>query len=81
MVAKRARVVRLSPRESQVSQMVAQGMSNKAIAKALRLSELTVKDHVKAIGRKLTGPGKPRHRITVFFLQIDQPDSGSDPNI
>jgi DNA-binding NarL/FixJ family response regulator len=40
---------RLSPRQQQVSQLLLQGQSNKAIARKLGLSEGTVKAHVSAI--------------------------------
>lgn len=40
---------RLSPRQQQVAQLLLQGQSNKAIARALGLSEGTVKAHVSAI--------------------------------
>ena len=44
---------RLSPRECQVLACLAQGNSNKAIARLHNLSEATVKVHLKAILRKL----------------------------
>ena len=43
----------LTPREQEVLAHVAQGMSNKAIAEALRISDQTVKFHVAAIIAKL----------------------------
>jgi two-component system response regulator DegU len=43
----------LSPRESEVLDLVADGRSNKAIGLALRLSEGTVKAHVSHIMAKL----------------------------
>jgi len=43
----------LSPREKQVTQLVAQGSSNKEIAAALTISETTVKAHLRAILEKL----------------------------
>ena len=44
---------RLSPRECQVLTSLAQGNSNKAIARLYNLSEATVKVHLKAILRKI----------------------------
>ena len=44
---------RLSVREREIVQCLATGMSNKVIARELRLSEPTVKVHVGAILRKL----------------------------
>jgi len=43
----------LTPRELEVLEHVAQGMSNKLVAKALNITDGTVKLHVKAILRKL----------------------------
>lgn len=47
------RLVRLTEREKEVLQLMAQGMSNKTVAQALTLSEGTVKIHVKNIFNKL----------------------------
>ncbi len=44
---------RLTPREMEVLQHVAQGMNNRQIAKALFISENTVKNHVRNILEKL----------------------------
>jgi DNA-binding NarL/FixJ family response regulator len=43
----------LSPRESEVLDLVAQGLSNRAIAQRLFISEVTVKVHVRHIFEKL----------------------------
>ena len=46
--------VRLTPREREVIDLVAEGMSNKAIAKELHISIHTVKSHLRNIMEKLT---------------------------
>ncbi|MFW5446884.1 MAG: response regulator [Methylophagaceae bacterium] len=46
-------MVKLTPRESQIIGMLAQGESNKSIARTLDLAESTVKIHVQSILRKL----------------------------
>ncbi|MBW3661475.1 MAG: response regulator transcription factor [Actinobacteria bacterium] len=46
-------VPRLTPREMEVLEHVAQGMNNREIAKALFISENTVKNHVRNILEKL----------------------------
>jgi len=45
--------VALSPRETEVLKLLAQGLSNKDIAVKMRLSPATVKRHVENILRKL----------------------------
>jgi two-component system nitrate/nitrite response regulator NarL len=46
-------IVKLTPRESEIIIMLAQGESNKSIARTLDLAESTVKIHVQGILRKL----------------------------
>jgi DNA-binding NarL/FixJ family response regulator len=48
-----ARAMRLTPREHEVIALIADGMSNKAIARALGISPHTVKSHVRNILEKL----------------------------
>lgn len=51
--AARAAAEPLTPRELQVLQLVAQGMPNKGIARALTISENTAKFHVASLSGKL----------------------------
>lgn len=46
--------VRMTPREREVIDLIAEGMSNKAIAKELHISIHTVKSHLRNIMEKLT---------------------------
>lgn len=46
-------LTRLTPRECEVLTLIAQGLSNSEIAKALFISQHTVKNHVSNIYRKL----------------------------
>jgi len=46
-------VLHLSPRETSILQCLARGASNKLIARDIKISEATVKVHVKAILRKI----------------------------
>jgi DNA-binding NarL/FixJ family response regulator len=46
--------VRITPREREVIDLIAEGMSNKAIAKSLEISVHTVKSHLRNIMEKLT---------------------------
>jgi DNA-binding CsgD family transcriptional regulator len=59
----------LTPRERQVLELLAEGRSNQAIADALFLSPLTVKNHVASIFAKL-GVGS-RAAATAFALRHD----------
>ncbi len=43
----------LSPREVEILEYIARGNSNKQIARALRISDQTVKNHITSILRKL----------------------------
>jgi DNA-binding CsgD family transcriptional regulator len=45
--------VRLSPRQNEVMELVAQGLQNKAIGNSLGCSALTVKNHVAQVLQKL----------------------------
>lgn len=50
---RQGRSIRLTPRELEVIDRIADGMSNKAIARALSISHHTVKSHVRNILEKL----------------------------
>jgi DNA-binding NarL/FixJ family response regulator len=45
--------VRLTPREQRILVMVGQGLANRDIARALAISEKTVKNHLYSVFRKL----------------------------
>jgi DNA-binding CsgD family transcriptional regulator len=48
----------LSPRETEVLGLLAEGASNKEIARALGISQHTVKFHVRALSAKLDASGR-----------------------
>ena len=48
----------LSPRETEVATLIAQGEANRTIATQLFLSERTVEQHVRSILRKLGLPNR-----------------------
>jgi DNA-binding CsgD family transcriptional regulator len=52
-IASRAPVVRLTPREHDVLELLAEGASNRAIADHLLIAEPTVKGHVRSLLEKL----------------------------
>ena len=55
----------LTPREACVAELVLSGLSNKEIAARCRISELTVKDHLKHIYQK-TGA----HQRTALLARL-----------
>ena len=56
--AKAVMVETLTPRELQVLELLAEGLSNKGIAARLGISDQTVKFHVAAIGGKLAASSR-----------------------
>jgi predicted ATPase/DNA-binding CsgD family transcriptional regulator len=67
---------RLSPREREVSRLIAQGLTNRQIARALAIAEKTVGSHVDHIMTKLDL--RSRTRIAVWATQhgLGPPDPG-----
>jgi two-component system nitrate/nitrite response regulator NarL len=59
--------IALTPRESDILELIAQGLSNKMIARNLDIAESTVKVHVKHLLKKLTL--KSRVEAAVWVLQ------------
>ena len=59
----------LTPREMEVLQLVAQGLSNKALAKELTISEKTVKTHLSSIYSKLNL--SDRTQAAIYALKHD----------
>lgn len=57
----------LSPREREVASLVAEGLSNREIARVLRLSKRTVDSHVEHIRRKLQATS--RTQIAIWLLR------------
>jgi DNA-binding CsgD family transcriptional regulator len=66
----------LTPRQRQVAELVARGLTNKAIARRMNLSAETVKTHVRDAALRLPDtvcPDLPsRRRVMLFVLQIDR---------
>lgn len=58
----------LSPRETEVLDLIAQGNSNKDIANQLSISEQTVKNHVASIMRKLVANDRT-HAVVIALRQ------------
>lgn len=60
----------LTPRQRQVAELVARGLSNKAIARETGLSIDTVNSHLRFVGQRVPGPGSPRHKAMVWFFSL-----------
>jgi DNA-binding NarL/FixJ family response regulator len=59
------RRVRLTPRECDVARGVANGLTNKRMARDLGISEFTVRDHVSALLRKCETATRTRLAVLV----------------
>jgi DNA-binding NarL/FixJ family response regulator len=64
----------LSPREREVSALLAQGRTNAEIARALYISEVTVKVHVRHILQKL-GVRNRAEAAVLMATQTTTPDA------
>jgi DNA-binding NarL/FixJ family response regulator len=53
VLRERLKPYRLTYREEQIVDLVLQGLTNKAIAAGCRITEQTVKDHLKHVYRKM----------------------------
>jgi FixJ family two-component response regulator len=58
----------LTPRQYEVAQLVAQGKSNKAIARITGLSVHTVEHHISEAAIRIPGDGPPRRRIMLHII-------------
>jgi DNA-binding NarL/FixJ family response regulator len=67
--------VRMTPREREVINLIAEGMSNKAIAGRLHIATHTVKSHVRNIMEKLTL--HTRLQIAAYAHRRDAPSTGA----
>lgn len=67
--------VRMTPREREVISLISEGLSNKAMAKALGISIHTVKSHLRNIMEKLTLHS--RLEIAAFSFRQDTQGAGS----
>jgi len=66
----RAKAVKLSPRETEISELILSNEKNESIAASLGISVHTVDNHVRRIYRKLGFHS--RMQVVVFFLKSRQ---------
>lgn len=67
----------LTPRQAAIVELVARGLSDKAIARETGLSVDTVRQHIQRAANRLPGEGRPRHRLTLWFFNISDEDSAA----
>jgi len=64
----------LSKRQAQVVECVARGLPDKRIAAKLQISICTVRRHVRDAAARIPGDTSPRHRLMLFFLNLEAED-------
>ena len=78
-LADQARLDALTPREREVLERVARGLSNREIAAALAVEESTVRTHVKRILMKLELRDRVQAVIFAYETGINRPAVGARP--
>jgi DNA-binding NarL/FixJ family response regulator len=79
-LADQARLDQLTPREREILQLIARGMSNREIAAALTVEESTIRTHVKRILMKLGLRDRIHAVIFAYETGVNLPRSRSQPN-
>lgn len=62
----------LTARQTEIASLVARGLSDKVIAARTELAIETVRVHIQNAASRLPGQGSPRHKLTLWFFNIEE---------
>ncbi|MFG2225259.1 response regulator transcription factor [Streptomyces sp. NPDC048644] len=82
-VADRSDRLQLTPRETEVMQSIAIGLSNRAIGRALGISERTVKVHIRSIFIKMNVSSRTQAAVVALqngHISLPEPNPDPDPD-
>jgi DNA-binding NarL/FixJ family response regulator len=78
-LADQARLDKLTPREREVLELIARGLSNREIAAALAVEESTIRTHVKRVLMKLDLRDRVQAVIFAYETGVNRPAVGAKP--